>query len=228
MTGMINPRKTLRLLTYWLLRLFSLDVPFGLLGMATSLVVAKGLGFRPYHGIKLMALPPHKLEALTEVWNALELIRRTDPRRFARVKRFIRRVFVTKQRTWAFYWRFGKICSLRKLAMPESFRSLAVYDYAATLVHESTHGLLYAKGFLHSRVNRGRIERICVKEEARFLAKFPSIDQKLELVIGFEDGWPRWRFAPMASSTGSPPATAISPARICSKPRRSRTAAPPS
>ena len=46
--------------------------------------------------------------------------------------------------------------------------------YAATLVHEATHGYIEAKGFRYIKPNRLRIERICRSEENRFLSRIDS------------------------------------------------------
>ena len=181
-------RKQKRILIYWLDRLFSLSLPVGLLDLATSFFVSRGLGNRPYRGIVTMAFPPHKVDALSEIVEALELIRRHDPRRFTRVERFIKRIFLANYSFAGRYSPFGHVCGLQKLAVPDHLRSLATYHYAATLVHEATHAMLFAKRFPYTRTTLPRIEKLCVKEEARFLVRFPDIDRKLELTLGYVAG----------------------------------------
>ena len=183
-----------RVIIYWVRRCLWLPLTFpkGLQDIATSACVSRWLGgSRPYGGIEIMAAPPYKLGDLNEVVAALDLIRRTDPRRFARIQRFIKSIFVANYRTiLGFYRTFGQICELKKLPIPESLRSVAIYHYASTLVHESTHGLLEKKRFPYTRANRRRIEKLCVREQARFLARFPGIAEKMELSRGYVTSLP--------------------------------------
>ena len=46
--------------------------------------------------------------------------------------------------------------------------------YAASIVHEATHGYLKAKGIKTTEGNKTKIERICTVEENRFLSRIDS------------------------------------------------------
>jgi hypothetical protein len=46
-----------------------------------------------------------------------------------------------------------------------------VIDYAASLIHEATHGLLEARRIAYTRRSCLRIERLCLLEERRFIAR---------------------------------------------------------
>jgi hypothetical protein len=46
--------------------------------------------------------------------------------------------------------------------------------YAATLVHESTHGAIYSRYIGNTRGNRLRIERLCYAEQLRFLKRLDT------------------------------------------------------
>ncbi len=54
--------------------------------------------------------------------------------------------------------------------------------FASLIIHETTHGYLASKGFEYTKERRVQIERICVAEENRFLAKVavkhPEISNK--------------------------------------------------
>lgn len=205
---MASFRKTRRKLVYWLLKIVSPAIPMGLLDLATSFCVARWLGSRPYRGMQIMAFPPCKLDAIIELVDALELVRRTDPRRFARIERFIKRIFLANYQTrLGFYRSFGCVCGLKRLPIPESSRALAVYAYAAALVHESTHGLLEKRRFPHTPANRRRLEQLCSDEQARFLARFPGIVKKWATIVGYIDGLEGLRLANLRSRprTGSLP-----------------------
>lgn len=172
---------------YWLHKCFSLSVPRGLVDIIGVSLMESGTATRPYRGIVLVPVPPYGMDSLAEVVDALELVRRTDPRRFARVERFIKKIVLANWRTLGLYNSVSGVCGLKKLAIPENSDSLAVYNYAATLVHESTHAMLEEKRFPYTRANRDRIERLCVSEEVRFLARFPGIERKLEMLLGYVD-----------------------------------------
>ncbi len=47
------------------------------------------------------------------------------------------------------------------------------------MVHEGTHGMLLKRGFEYTSESRVQIERICVAEEHRFLARLDSIRESL-------------------------------------------------
>ncbi len=160
----------------------------GFLDLVSSFVACRASATRPYGGIEIIPAPPFKLNSVTEVIEALDLIRCSDPRRFSRIQRYIRRIFLANYRSFVGCYRsFGQVCCLRKLPIPDSARSLAIYSYAATLVHESTHGLLEKKRIPHTSVNRRRIERICVSESVRFLARFPDMDRKYSRIVEYVD-----------------------------------------
>jgi hypothetical protein len=186
-----NFTKEKRILIYWLRKCFSLSVPVGFFDLVTIFFVSRGMGSRLYRGIELVAFPPYRLDALTEVVDALELVRRTDQRRFARIERFIKRIVLANwKKHLGFYNTISQVCALKKLPIPEDSRILAIYNYSATLIHEATHAMLDKRRFPPTRANLKRIEKLCVKEEVRFLARFPGIDKKLELIIGYVDGLP--------------------------------------
>jgi len=174
-----------RALIYYIHKCFSLDVPRGLFGLLTIFVTSRGIGSRPYRNIQLVAYPPHGVEALAEVVDALELLRGADPRRFGRVERHIRHIVLRGMRPLGFYRSLGRVCGLRKQVYRQESRPLILLGYAAVLVHEATHGFLDRRRFPYTRTNRKRIERLCLLEHARFLAKFPGVKGKLPLLFGY-------------------------------------------
>lgn len=154
--------------------------------MAT--VAARGIGSRPYGGIDLIAVPPYGLDLFDDIWAALDLIQQTDPRRFHRIQQFVTRIILIRLRRSLIMGQYnpiGKVCGLARIEFPTKLRYLARYSYASTIIHEATHGYLFQRKFPASKSNRRRIEVICVKEEARFMSKFPQIRKQLRQ---FEDG----------------------------------------
>ena len=77
-----------------------------------------------------------------------------------------------------------RLCSIRKLSTREDSRALALFGYAAIIIHEATHGMLDAQRFPYWGANRRRIERICFSEHCRFLAKFPELVERIPAMFG--------------------------------------------
>ena len=186
-----------RVWIYWLRKCMGLhvSVPKGLLDLAIFAVCSRVPEMsRPYAGIPIVAGSAYKVNDLTEVVAALELIQTIDPRRFARIQQFIKRIFVSNFRRYVGCYRsIGQVCDLKKLQVPEGLRSVTIYFYASTLVHESTHGLLFRKRFPHSPENKRRIEKLCATEAARFLRRVPGWDDKWDLARSYISGLPSHR-----------------------------------
>ena len=140
---------------------------------------------RPYAGITLIACRPLGLDALSPIADALDLLHRVDRRRLERVQRHIRCILLGNFKQYAFYAPIGQICGLRRRPGSEHSNALAVYGYAASIIHEATHAFLDKKRFARTKANLRRVERICMREEARFLAKFPGLRDRLGLVFGY-------------------------------------------
>ena len=109
-----------------------------------------------------------------ETKRALDLIANKDPRRYQRVRDYIDFIVNIESASLASY-NPGKICKVdfgryKFSEHPE----WSHYMYAATLIHEATHGYLGAKGLRYVKRNRLRIESICRSEENRFLSRIES------------------------------------------------------
>ena len=110
------------------------------------------------------------------VLSALQLIKDLDSRRFRRLQRNI---------TWIVncplphgggqYHYPTRTCRLDiEKATPELDPEYAAAAIASTLIHEATHGALRARGIGYSAQLRSRVERCCVKEQNRFIARLSS------------------------------------------------------
>lgn len=177
-----------RFLIYWARKCSVLHWLDWLFGELTDAVVSRTFGDRYYSGIQLIAYRPHGLAQLAAVFEALDLIRRTDKRRFLRVERHIKRIILANwsKRIIGRYIPFGKVCHLRKLPETERSRRFQVWYYAVTIVHEATHGFLDSKRFPITKTNKAQIERICYNEEYRFAAKIPGMGERLEAFGNYE------------------------------------------
>lgn len=97
------------------------------------------------------------------VADAVNCIRLTDPRRFRRMQRFVRRIVVV-QATGSSYLPSVHACFLNVTSLDgEPLR------IAAEIVHESAHGYLYSHGFRNRNATREREEMFCAREALRFL-----------------------------------------------------------
>jgi hypothetical protein len=139
---------------------------------------------------------------------ALGLIKLKDPRRFRRICRYVKGIVALPiGHVQAGYVEQLQVCAVR-FEPPPSKEKLAQWAvwYASILVHEATHGLVYARGIPYDERYRERIERLCFKEERRFLTPLgltPESLARMETIKTFNsDGyrrlwassfWQRWR-----------------------------------
>ena len=102
---------------------------------------------------------------------ALQILQQRDPRRHKRVLRHVRRIMNFP----VGYSGAGYIQHLKAYATSlqppaeDAVRKEAILQ-ASMLVHEATHGLLYARRIPYSPRTRERIEQLCSTEEHRFLS----------------------------------------------------------
>ena len=128
---------------------------------------------------------------------ALDLIEARDPRRFRRVQQEVRYITNIELNSCGTYRLSTKCCSVDFGKYPFD-KNADWYRccYAGLLVHEATHGSLFAKGFPYNPSNREQIERICHAEAQRFMRRAaPHWSEALSK--GFDLS--RWHFAWHAS-----------------------------
>jgi hypothetical protein len=112
---------------------------------------------------------------------ALQLIKDTDPRRYARLRRHIASIVnCTRPFGGAGYFYETKTCEIDFDPRPSSEYEVQFYAawYACTLVHEATHGVLRSHGIPYAPENRVQIEKLCMSEEQRF-ARHLTVDSRI-------------------------------------------------
>jgi len=135
--------------------------------------------------------------------SALEGLRHTDPRRYERVRLYIRYIMNFP----IGYSGAGYIQHLKAFATsfqpPPSeaaVRKSAIW-YASMLVHEATHGLLHARNIPFNSRSRERVEQLCSKEEHRFLDRAGLTPESLAKIKSLRSYHPelyrkRWSSSP--------------------------------
>ncbi len=122
-------------------------------------------------GIRIVALGDEEVDLSTaqeDVWEAIQLLKRKDKRRFQRVVAQVQTIILGPLVQWAFYLRNGKWCVLNPHSLAGvSDHHLRTATIAAALVHEATHGCFDQRGIPFTRGTQARIERICNAEECR-------------------------------------------------------------
>lgn len=104
--------------------------------------------------------------------SALALVTRHDPRRAGRLRRDLKRFWITDAEGGEF------IPSIRACSVRAGYVVDASTDaLAALIVHEGVHARLWASGVPYADELRERIERTCVREEIRFVRRLGSADQ---------------------------------------------------
>jgi hypothetical protein len=133
-----------------------------------SLTVREHLGIGLVDSSRSPQTRPAFLARTTE---ALDLLKRVDPRRLRRVRSQLKCIIHTELPfAYATYDKhLGSCCvDFTRLDFNRNPK-IMIWGYAAILVHEATHGAIHAHGIRYSRKMRERIERLCDAEAARFL-----------------------------------------------------------
>jgi hypothetical protein len=162
----------------------------------------------------------HSHAILQRVEEALGLIKRFDPNRYARLCRDLSRIWVLPLP--GFNGRYNvtlNACQLDVTFVLHPQTPLALV--AATIVHEATHARFQHSGISYREGFRPRIERACRRAEIGFAAKLPdggAVRQRAEQALSIPDqvwstralhlrevqgyakalherGWPRWLLA---------------------------------
>lgn len=118
-------------------------------------------------GIELVALADVgreiELQTVRQIAAALRLIKSTDPVRWSRVRRDLKRILVTEVGGPLY------VHPVRAALLRAGYvHSASVAYLALTLVHEATHARLWSRGIRYAAADRERIERICVRAEVAF------------------------------------------------------------
>ncbi len=111
--------------------------------------------------------------------NALTMLAQYDPRRFRRVRAQIKTLVNVSLRSLAKYQRIGRICYVDLLQLPwDEKPKWSLAEYACTLVHEATHGLIESRSLPYHELTRMRIEKMCIVEAMRFATRLqdPEFD----------------------------------------------------
>jgi hypothetical protein len=141
----------------------------------------RGMQVGECEGIGLVEAGQHDAEFVSTIVAAMKLIETIDPRRFALVKQRIKWIAnASLFRTGGNYQHATKLCVIDfSDAVCELDRKLAVGWCAKLLVHEATHGVISGRGIPYSRKVRFRVERRCVQEEQRFVARLTESEPEL-------------------------------------------------
>ena len=124
-----------------------------------------------FEGI-IISDPDDNVSFRKTVLAALLLIKDLDPRRFRRIQAFVKWVVnVPLAYGGGEYSYSTRTCRLDfEKSVWEPHANYASAICARMLVHEATHGVINARRIPYSRQLRSRIERLCVREEQRFLS----------------------------------------------------------
>lgn len=126
--------------------------------------------------------------------SALQLIKDLDSRRFRRLQRYVKWIFNCPLPYGGGHYHYlTRTCRLDiEKATPEPDPAYAAAAIASTLVHEATHGLLDARRIAYSSRLRSRVERCCVREQNRFLARLSSSRPDIAKFLHREFSESRW------------------------------------
>ena len=150
-----------------------------------------------YEGIALADLRERSDHFRTTLLAAIQLLRATDPRRFARVQREIAWIVnCTLPCPGAEYDGEFRMCRVDfEEPTATSDSQFAIGWWACTLVHEATHGVVGRRGIIYAGDLRSRIERLCVREENRFLDRLSTTHPELAQELHRQYSAAEWEFA---------------------------------
>ncbi len=152
-----------------------------------------------YGGIQLtdmIAEGHHSAEFVVFTIQALRLIERTDPRRFDFVQQELRYIANTPLLSGGAYKRATRRCQIDFLRY-RCARNQPGYEwylarYACTIIHEATHGRIFRFGIPYNEKTWQRIERLCYREEERFVKRLHSEEYDYSTLLPeFDPIW--WR-----------------------------------
>ncbi len=118
------------------------------------------------------------VEALTKIELALQLIERSDARRFTRMRADVHRIVVTSLASAGAYLHRSRTCYLSESMIASS----STFIVAIVLVHEATHARIDHAGVRPYRDRKSRYETLCIRQELAFAAtlpksEYPTIDE---------------------------------------------------
>lgn len=159
----------------------------GLLSLQAKNEVAR------FEGI-IISDPQEKVLFRETVLAALHLIKDLDPRRFRRLQKYIKWIVnVMLPYGGAEYAYSMRTCKIDfEKTIWEPWGKEGTILCATTLVHEATHGAIRARGIPYSPQLRSKIERLCVREEQRFLRRVKSAKPETVKYLQVDFDESRW------------------------------------
>ena len=129
---------------------------------------------------------------------ALQLLKATDPTRYARVRRrlaWISYETLAIRGSAEYHHATGRCCIDFLEQSPEYDKEFLVGSYASTLVHEATHGEIESRGIHYTPELRSRIEHLCVKQEQKFIKRLANTHPDLARSLHYEFDASNWEWS---------------------------------
>ena len=138
--------------------------------------------------------PRDNLSFQQTILAALRLVKDLDPRRFRRIQQYIKWIVnVLLPYGGAEYAYSMRTCKIDfEKSVWEPYANYAPALCARVLIHEATHGVVNAHGIRYSKQLRSRIERLCVREEQRFLLLVAKSQPDVAKVVWDDFDESRW------------------------------------
>jgi hypothetical protein len=129
---------------------------------------------RDVHGIQLVvpAANDHADGFFAKMQQALDIIRDADSRRWARIRRHLRRIVLLNGGGEFYHPELHAYV----VDLP-SFLARSPLEVASSVVHEATHARLHHKGISYEPSIRERVEMVCVGEEIAFLQRLGNTEE---------------------------------------------------
>lgn len=148
-----------------------------------------------FDGIKLCNLKEKNTSFDTTIIQSLKFINELEIRRYKRIRKEVSWIINTNsiEKYGGRYKRKNKTCDINFHDYCEDTKLVSLY-YAGLIIHEATHGHLFAKGFEYKTENRLQIERICTAEENRFYKKVEFLFPEYEGLLYRDFNSKNWNY----------------------------------
>jgi len=134
----------------------------------------------------------------TTVQKSLDLIHETDPRRFERLRHYVRWIVAAPLRGDSSYLPLGRICALNMASsMRHRSEEVRVKCVAISLIGQSARAALLARLGCLARTRLSRVSDVCLAEELRFARRLKADDIDWDALIHARyETWPSGNLRP--------------------------------
>ena len=120
-------------------------------------------------------LPDDEIQTFERITSAIGVLQRFSPHHYARLLDGVRILVIGRVGPWGEWHVHARMIQLREDWVTRS--ETDPVHIAATIVHELTHAKLDEGGVTYVELRRRRLEAMCYRAQARFVARMPGCEE---------------------------------------------------